>query len=280
MIITVTADWVYEKKNDAQIDIAIFDTRFDLNDPSYGSRTFKEDHIVGAHYLDLNKDLSGDVQVHGGSHPLPDAKKFAAKVGEKGVGNDTIVVVYDEGNGMFAARAWWVFHYLGHTNVYVLEDGIKGWKQSGYETTDDLTESTSRTFTPNVHEDKIVHMEEVKEKVSKNEAVLFDSRAHDRYIGNVEPMYAKAGHIPGAKNYFWKDVLQEDGTWKNEASLQEHFKDFDKDEEIIVSCGSGVSACPNIIGLKKAGFTNVKLYPGSFSDWISYKENKVETKVE
>lgn len=278
MAITVSAKWVHEKMNNPQTEIALFDTRFDLGDVTFGINAFTKEHIRGAQYLDLNKDLSGEVNVHGGSHPLPKAEKFAMKVGADGVSNDTIVVVYDDGNGMFASRAWWTFYYMGHEHVYVLEDGLTGWKEAEYETTDKKTDPVPRTFIPHVRLEEIVHMEEVKEKTSQKATSLIDSRAHNRYIGNVEPMYSKAGHIPGAKNFFWQDVLNEDGTWKDVEQLEEHFQDFDKDEEIIVSCGSGVSACPNIIGLKKAGFTNVKLYPGSFSDWISYKENEVETK--
>lgn len=280
MSITVSAKWVQEKMQDAEGSIVLFDTRFQLNDDTYGFKQFKKEHIYGAQYLDLNKDLSGNVQTHGGGHPLPKPEDFAEKVGSSGVGNDTIVIVYDEGNGMFAARAWWVFYYMGHKHVYVLEDGLAGWKEAGHEVTAELVKPTPRTFTPHVREDEVVHMEDVKEKVGAGEAVLLDSRAYERYLGNVEPMYGKAGHIPGAKNYFWQDVLNDDGSWKEEADLQKHFRGLDRDEEIIVSCGSGVSACPNIIGLKKAGFTNVKLYPGSFSDWITYKENEVETKEE
>ncbi len=280
MPITVSAKWVHEKMEDSPKSIVLFDTRFQLNDDTYGSEAFKKEHIRGAQYLDLNKDLSGKVQTHGGGHPLPEPADFAKKVGDGGVGSDTTVIVYDEGNGMFAARAWWVFYYMGHDGVYVLENGLAGWKKAGYDVTADLMKPTPRIFTPHVRGEEIVHMEEVREKIPAGEAVLIDSRAFERYLGNVEPMYGKAGHIPGAKNYFWQDVLKDDGSWKGKEELQDHFCALDRNEEIIVSCGSGVSACPNIIGLKKAGFTNVKLYPGSFSDWISYKENAVETKEE
>jgi len=280
MAITVSAEWVHEKMKHEQPNLVIFDTRFSLGDPTFGLETYKQEHIVGAQYLDLNKDLSGEVHVHGGGHPLPDPDTFAMKVGAEGVSNDTTVVVYDDGNDMFAARAWWTFYYMGHEHVYVLENGITGWKEAGYETTEQVTDLEPRTFTPHVKEDEIVHMEEVRDRIGNQDSVLIDSRARDRYLGKSESMYAKSGHIPGAKNYFWQGVLDGDGSWKDEEDLQEHFKNIDKNKEIIVSCGSGVSACPNIIGLKKAGFTNVKLYPGSFSDWISYSDNEVEKNEE
>lgn len=276
MAITVSAKWVHEKMKSEQPKLVLFDTRFSLGDPSFGLKTYKQDHIVGAQYLDLNKDLSGEVHIHGGGHPLPEPDTFAMKVGAMGVSNDTTVVVYDDGNGMFAARAWWTFYYMGHEHVYVLENGITGWKEDGYETTNMITDPNPAAFIPHVKDDEIVHMEEVRDRIGNKDSILIDSRAKDRYLGKSEPMYAKSGHIPGAKNYFWQDVLNEEGSWKDVDDLQEHFKHLDKNKEIVVSCGSGVSACPNIIGLKKAGFTNVKLYPGSFSDWISYSNNEVE----
>src|SRR5699024_8545227 len=123
-----------------------------------------------------------------------------------------------------------------------------------------------------------VTMEDVKER-DQESTILLDSRAFERYLGKVEPLYDRSGHIPGAKNYFWQDVLT-DGKWKDEQALEKHFEKLPKDKEIIVSCGSGVSACPNILALQAIGYTNVKLYPGSFSDWISYPENDLETENE
>src|SRR5690625_4835394 len=123
-------------------------------------------------------------------------------------------------------------------------------------------------------------MQDVKQKMKEKSAILIDSRSRERYLGKTEPLYAKAGHIPGATNYFWKDVLDENGLWKSDKELTAHFKALSKNDEIIVSCGSGVSACPNVLALKMAGYENVKLYPGSFSDWISYEENKVEKDAE
>lgn len=269
----ITCDELNEKKLGR--DVVIIDVRFQLKDPDEGQKAYIQGHIPGAVYLDLKKDLSGTPERHGGSHPLPDIDTFAAKLGSIGITQDTLVVIYDAHNDMFAARMWWLLHYVGHDKSYLLDGGLEAWIGEGYELTTDVPTLHSKKFQPQVRSNEIVDMETVRER--NDNTVLIDSRAKDRYVGKTEPMYKKAGHIPGAVNYFWKDVLGENGNWKSADALETHFKDLEKDAEIIVSCGSGVSACPNVIALKTAGFTNVKLYPGSYSDWISYEENTTET---
>jgi thiosulfate/3-mercaptopyruvate sulfurtransferase len=256
----------------------IIDTRFSLGDPDAGRKAYLAGHIPGAVYLDLDKDLSGKAQKHGGNHPLPEMDTLAAKLGHIGIDHDTTVVIYDEKNDMFAARCWWLLHYMGHEKVYLLDGGLTAWTDAGNEVTTALPALEAKEFRPQFREGDTVDMTEVKER--SKDAVLIDSRARERYLGKKEPMYRRSGHIPGAKNFFWKNVLAADGSWKSDEELKQHFADVPKDAEVIVSCGSGVSACPNIIGLKKAGFTNVKLYPGSFSDWISYGENQIEKQEE
>ncbi|NAZ09604.1 sulfurtransferase [Agaribacter marinus] len=261
--------------NNSQDNTVIIDTRFDLMNSDAGRKAYLTDHIPEAVYMDLEKDLSGKKQKHGGNHPLPDVEMLSAKIGKIGIDHTTTVIIYDQKNDMFAARAWWLFHYLGHEKVYVLDGGYERWKEEGNETTDVIPQLTEKQFIPNIRSDQTVDMETVKEKVMSKSAVLIDSRSKDRYLGDSEPLYARAGHIPGAENYFWKDVLSADGKWKNKESLEKQFANIAKDEEVIVSCGSGVSACPNILALKSLGYKNVKLYPGSFSDWISYEKNEV-----
>lgn len=253
----------------------IVDVRFDLQDAEAGRKAYISGHIPGAVYLDLNQDLSAKKEKHGGSHPLPDMDLLAAKLGKIGIDHDTTVVIYDAGNDMFAPRAWWLLHHLGHEKTYVLDGGIARWVEEGNDLTTEITQSESKDFEPRLRANETVDIAQLKEKLENNQAILIDSRARDRYLGNVEPLYKKAGHIPGAKNYFWKDVLDTNGKWKSAEALQKHFEDLPKDEEIIVSCGSGVSACPNILALQSAGFKNVKLYPGSYSDWISYDDNPI-----
>lgn len=280
MSVLVSPDWLVKRMKKKPDQTAVVDVRFSLGDSLAGEKMYRESHIPGAVYLDLNKHLSSPVQEHGGKHPLPDMGDFAEKLGEVGIDQETTVVIYDQDNDMFSARLWWLLYYAGHEHVYILDGGLDRWVKQGNVTTNQVPVPTVKRFEPAVRSDEIVHMEEVKEKTNDGSAVLLDSRAEDRYLGKSEPMHHKAGHIPGAKNYFWKNILAEDGSWKDKEELQNHFSRLSKTDEIIVSCGSGVSACPNVLGLKMAGYENVKLYPGSFSDWITYPENDVNTEAE
>lgn len=278
MTYIVTPEWVQmQMRNDEEM--VIIDVRFSLADPDIGYQSYIQNHIPNAFYLHIDNDLSSPVQKHGGNHPLPDIKELAKKLGKIGVDHDTTVIIYDGANEMFAPRAWWLLYYMGHEKVYVMDGGYQAWMRLGYEVTEVIPTGDEKVFIPNVLDDAVVHMEEVRDR-DKRKSILIDSRAYSRYLGKTEPLYQKAGHIPGAKNYFWQDVLDEEGNWKTE--LKKHFAKLKNAEvdEIIVSCGSGISACPNILALKLAGFENIKLYPGSFSDWISYPENPIETKDE
>ena len=264
-----------EKRLNAS-DIIPIDVRFQLNDPEAGRSAYEKSHIPGAVYLDLKEDLSGKAEQHGGSHPLPGRKRLADKLGQSGMDRETTVVIYGESNDMFSARCLWLFHHLGHEKAFILDGGWSEWVKEGNRVTTEIPNYPPKTFIPGQRKDDTVDMPDVKQKMDEKSAVLIDSRARERYLGETEPLYGKAGHIPGAKNYFWKEVLDDEGNWKSLNELEHHFSDLPKDEEIIVSCGSGVSACPNVLALKQAGFKNVKLYPGSFSDWISYEDNPVE----
>ncbi|SEQ74590.1 thiosulfate/3-mercaptopyruvate sulfurtransferase [Virgibacillus subterraneus] len=276
----VNDTWLKEQLENKLENTVVVDVRFELNDPEAGRKAYLESHIPHAVYLDLNKDLSGKAEKHGGNHPLPDKDMFAAKIGNIGIDHDTAVVIYDQRNDMFAARLWWLLHYIGHDNVYLLDGGFERWVEQGHEVSSEIPTLSAKDFQPNFRKNQVADIDEVKEKLGNKSAVLIDSRSRDRYLGKTEPLYPKAGHIPGAKNYFWKNVLDENGNWKNDTDLQENFSSLSKEDEIIVSCGSGVSACPNVLALKKAGYKNVKLYPGSFSDWISYEKNEIEKKDE
>lgn len=262
-------------KLQAEDEVTIIDVRGNLTKLDYGEKKYNEAHIPGAFFLDMEKDLSGEVKQHGGKHPLPDVMKLAGKLGEMGVHPKRKVVVYDNADMVFAARAWWVLRYIGQVEVMILEGGYEAWVTKGNKVTSQKPSAEKVDYTVTAAKDDIVSMEEVKNR-DREKSILIDSRSFERYIGEVEPLYAKAGHIPGAKNYFWQDVLTDNQTMKDVSNLQNHFQALQDAEEIIVSCGSGVSACPNILALKRAGFKNVKLYPGSFSDWISYEENEVE----
>ncbi len=259
-------------------ETVVIDVRSNLKNPDAGDEAYVKGHIPGAHYLHLEKDLSGTVEKHGGNHPLPNIDELANKFGEMGIDHGTNVVIYDADNDMFAARAWWLLHYMGHEKAFLLDGGFRAWEEAGYEVVIEIPTRKAKKFVPQLRPEVIANINDVKQRGEKS--VLIDSRAKDRYLGKTEPLYKKAGHIPGAQNFFWKDVLTDSGDWKKPEALKEHFAKLKDADEIIVSCGSGVSACPNFIALKMAGFHHVKLYSGSYSDWISYEDNPIETKEE
>ncbi len=258
----------------------IIDTRFELMDQTKGQALYEASHIPGAVYFDLNKDLSSVPQTRGGNHPLPDEKVFADKLRAIGITPETKVVIYDQGNAMFAARLYWLFDHYQHPSVKVLNGGFNRWEELQYPVTS-VVKRKQTSSTPFVkNNDLVVDIDYVIEHKDDFNITLTDARSLERYLGQTEPLYHKKGHIPGAKCFDWQQVLNSDGTFKSNAELEEVFKDLNKDEEIILSCGSGVSACMNYLALKSLGYHNVKLYPGSFSDWISHPELPVETKRE
>ncbi|MGG0821342.1 sulfurtransferase [Paenibacillus turicensis] len=273
-------------------DIVIIDCRFWMNEPALGHQKYTESHLPRAVYLDLDKDLSAPIQAHGGRHPLPDVASMVKTFSKAGITQEHRVVIYDDQQGMVAARVWWMLQYLGHEKTYLMEQGFTAWEQAKFPVSQDQPIVIPASFEPKVNDEWLVSMNEVADNnntFSEQQVVLIDSRENRRYLGLEEPIDSKAGHIPGAINYFWKDVLQEDGSFKSKEELQQHFAELIEivranssdsngdvyDTPIIVYCGSGVSACPNILALKTVGFTNVKLYGGSWSDWISYEGNEV-----
>ncbi|AOK89197.1 sulfurtransferase [Paenibacillus polymyxa] len=262
-------------------DIIIADCRSLLGQAGAGRTQFNEDHIPGAIHFDLEEDLTAPLGEHGGRHPLPDVDTLATRLSRVGINASSRIVAYDDQGGMMASRFWWLLRYLGHEQVYVLEEGYSAWKEAKFPVTSDQPIRIPSTFTPNVQPQMLTSMQEVQ-RVSKDSLpdgsyILIDSRERPRYLGLEEPIDQAAGHIPGAVNFFWKEVLDEQGSFKNAEQLQQHFADLDPNAEIIVYCGSGVSACPNVLALNEAGFSKVRLYPGSWSDWISYEENPVAT---
>ncbi|NHN32001.1 sulfurtransferase [Paenibacillus agricola] len=273
MLHVVTQDWLFEHGTDEHI--VIVDCRFTLGQPEAGRRAYMADHIPGAVYLDLEQDLSALITEHGGRHPLPNWELFAARLGASGINHASTVIAYDDQGGAMASRLWWMLHYLGHTKAYVLDGGYAKWKQAGYPTTDEPPVANATLFNAIPQEEMLVGMEELKGSLGRPGTVLVDSREELRYLGVEEPIDRVAGHIPGAKSYFWKQSLDEQGKWKDGEAQKERFADLADAEELIVYCGSGVTACPNVLALMEAGFTKVRLYSGSWSDWISYKGNPV-----
>ncbi|MGG5736375.1 MULTISPECIES: sulfurtransferase [Bacillus cereus group] len=271
----VTVEWLREHIEDE--NVRIIDCRFDLANPNWGREKYEEEHILHALYFDLNLDLSSPVTEHGGRHPLPNIEEFVDKLSQAGIDEHTTVIAYDSQAGANASRLWWLLNYVGHEKVYILDAGLPAWKENGLRTTAEIPVVARKTFKANIQDHMLVTMDTVKENIhAGTDITLIDSREPKRYIGAEELVDSKAGHIPTAVNYFWKDGILESGRFKNNEEQQGRFQNLDKEKETIVYCGSGVTACPNIVALKLAGFQNVKLYAGSWSDWISYPENQIE----
>jgi thiosulfate/3-mercaptopyruvate sulfurtransferase len=263
----VSASWLVNHLDDP--DVVVVDCRFSLADAELGQRQYQEGHIPGAYYLDLNRDLSSPVAQHGGRHPLPEPTKLAQTLSEMGINSDTLIVAYDDSRFAFAARLWWLLRYMGHEKIALLDGGFKAWKAEGYPVNN--TQSTPKLgqFIPKINPDFVVDIETVKARKDQPKVALIDSREPERYLGQTEPIDPIAGHIPGAVNYPWKQVSDEAGSVQIDQQTQ-RWTDLKDAEEIIVYCGSGVTACVNLWSLEMAGIHQGKLYAGSWSDWCSY----------
>ncbi|WP_102274821.1 sulfurtransferase [Cytobacillus massiliigabonensis] len=274
----IEKEWLQDHLNDKNIRIA--DCRYNLGLSEEGYEAYVKDHIPGAVYFHLSKDLSGSISAHGGRHPLPAIEDLQETFSHAGISDETTVIAYDGGEGSYAARLWWLLNYLGHEKVYILNGGYKAWKDAGYPANESIPTYMRAEFKVRLNNEIFASQEEVKTVVeAKNEeTVIIDSRENKRYLGIEEPIDKKCGHIPGAINKVWTEGF-ENGHIKSIKEQEKRFKEIDKDKHVIVYCGSGVTATPNFIALKMAGYNNVKLYAGSFSDWISYDENEVETGI-
>ncbi|QOY35804.1 sulfurtransferase [Anaerobacillus isosaccharinicus] len=270
----VTCQWLKEHMDDK--NIRILDCRFELGKPNAGFEAYLEDHIPNAIYVDLEKDMSRPVRDHGGRHPLPNLEDFSAKLAAIGIDETMTVVAYDDQGGAMASRLWWLLKYVGHKDVFVLSTSYSNWKNNGFEITTMIPHFDHTKFTVALKEEMLSTMEDIRASIQNEDVILIDSRDPLRFLGIEEPIDKKAGHIPSAKNYFWKDCLNENGEWKKREEQKERFNDIEQNKEIIVYCGSGVTACPNVLCLQSLGYENVKLYLGSWSDWISYNENEIE----
>ncbi len=266
----VSPEWLVANTDNPQV--VIVDCRFSLADPELGQKQYQESHIPGAFYLDLNRDLSSLVGKHGGRHPLPNIAELADKLSAIGINSpDTLVVAYDDSRLAFAARLWWLLRYMGHSKVAVLDGGFSGWKAAGYPVINTLPNPREGKFVPEVRSEWLVDIETVKSRKDVPGTVLIDSREKERYLGIKEPIDPIAGSIPGAVNYPWQEVTDEAGKVRSDSEQKQRWTELEAAQEIIVYCGSGVTACANLLSLEIAGISNAKLYAGSWSDWCSYQ---------
>ena len=261
-------------------DWVVVDCRFTLTDPSAGKRNYDEGHIPGARYMHLDDDLAAPVTESTGRHPLPDPNTLATKLGELGIDNNTQVVAYDDAFGAMASRLWWLLRWLGHDNVALLDGGLPAWIRKKMPLTPDIPAIEKKIFTPSIRHDMVVDMQGMEAVVTSGNNVIIDARAEERFSGEVEPLDKVAGHIPGAMNLPFEDNLDLDGTFMDKDEIVDLYKDFlgDKDgEHVVMMCGSGVTACHNLVAMEIAGLKGAKLYAGSWSEWITDSNHPIAT---
>ena len=249
----------------------VIDVRHQLADTGYGECVYAENHIPGAVFLHCDCDLSGPMTGSNGRHPLPAVEKLAARLGEIGIGPQTQVVIYDDAQGMIAGRLWWLLRWLGHEQVAVLDGGFQAWQAAGGALTTELPLLRPTTFTAQLR-DTMVDADYVQAFLQTSRMHLVDARSPDRFRGENETIDPVGGHIPGAVNRFFRENLRADGRFKPAAELRAEWLMVlagASPEQVVHQCGSGVSACHNILAMEIAGLPGSRLYAGSWSEWCT-----------
>ncbi len=253
--------------------LVIIDTRFDLADTAAGAASWHAGHVPGSIFLHLERDLAGPKTgpdgVFNGRHPLPARADFAATLGRCGITPTTQVVALDAQGGMYAARLWWMLRWMGHSEVAVLDGGVAAWTAAGGALVTDVPQP--RPATPYPERPTLAGtIDAATLAAALGRVRLFDARAGERFRGEVEPLDAVGGHIPGALNRFFKDNLGADGRFKTAAQLRQDYEALlgaRPAEQAVHQCGSGITACHNLLAMEHAGLTGSVLYPGSWSEW-------------
>jgi thiosulfate/3-mercaptopyruvate sulfurtransferase len=255
--------------------LVIVDCRFALGNPQQGRAEYRAAHIPGAGYLDLNQDLSSPVGAHGGRHPLPNIDPFVSTLEGLGISSDpaTPIIAYDATKGAFASRLWWLLRYLGHEAVAVLDGGFTAWQAAHLPVTTDVPQRSPGQFSPTLQTDWVADRSTVITAQADKHAALIDARSPERYQGLEEPIDPVAGAIPQALNFFWQRNLDEQGYFKAPAELAQLWHTMPAADESIYYCGSGVTACVNLLAQAVMQRPMPQLYVGGWSDWCSYEES-------
>jgi thiosulfate/3-mercaptopyruvate sulfurtransferase len=252
--------------------LVVCDVRWYLTDPYRGRREYDEAHVPGAVFVDLHAELAGSVG--GGRHPLPTTYEFAAHLSRLGIARGDTVVAYDSAGGAVASRLWWMLRSIGHEWASVLDGGYRAWEQAGHPTTSAVVSRVPTGYPVVEGWRGIVDADAITDLVESG-TTLVDARAADRYRGEVEPIDQRAGHIPGAINLPHVDNLGGDGRHRSVSELASRFADLGPAP--VVYCGSGVTACHDLLAMSIAGITDARLYPGSWSDWSSQPDRPIAT---
>ena len=258
-------------------DWVLFDCRFSLSDSQYGSRQYRRGHLPTARYADLNEDLSAPLTSNTGRHPLPDFLVLAQKLGAWGVSQHSQVVVYDDQAGAFAGRLWWLLRCMGLESVAVLDGGMQSWQNAGYGLTTHLPRPQAVTFRTYLNTPSWLNALQVENGIASKTWRLIDARSPERYSGKHEPIDRVAGHIPSACNRpFSHNLVQ--GLFRPAAQLRSEFAALMgayRPEQVVHYCGSGVSACHNVLAMEYAGLHGSKLYAGAWSEWLVNKNRAI-----
>ncbi|OOG80626.1 sulfurtransferase [Pseudomonas sp. A25(2017)] len=266
----------------SQPGLVILDCRFALEDPDYGQRSYAEGHIAGASFADLERDLSGLVTKGvTGRHPLPEPEALIERLKAWGIDNDSDVVLYDDGPGAYAARAWWLLAWLGkREDVYILDGGLKAWHAAGLPLSLDPPQNTRGTFSGAPDASVVLSAQALQQRLGQSDMTLLDARALPRFKGEVEPIDPIAGHIPGAQCAAFTENLGADGRFLPVDQLKQRFAEKLGERsptDLVAYCGSGVTACHNLFALCLAGYPLGRLYAGSWSEWINDPQRGVAT---
>jgi len=251
----------------------VFDCRHDLADPGKGERAYRDSHLPGAYFAPVDTALSGAKTGTNGRHPLPAPEAFAEFLARHGATATTYLVAYDDAGGMYAARLWWLARWIGLTRVAVLDGGWNKWIAEGRAVTNDTPAERPRgQILPRPDPGRLASADEILAHLDTGSRLVVDARAPERYRGDVEPIDKVAGHIPGAANRFYKTNLNADHTLRPAADLRREFEVLlagRPPAALIHQCGSGITACANLLAMEHAGLTGSRLYAGSWSEWIA-----------
>lgn len=263
-------------------DWVILDCRHDLSNPDAGKTAFKDGHIPNAQFVHLDDDLSDKRPgPHGefrGRHPLPEPAAFVETLRRWGINDNTQVIAYDAQGGMFAARLWWMLLWIGHRAVAVLDGGMQAWMAQEGETSVAAISKPRGSISQRPSLASTVHATDIKAHLQQPHYTILDARAPDRFRGENETLDPVGGHIPGAKNRFFKDNLLPNAHFKPAQQLRQEFTALlDLPESAVMQCGSGVTACHNLLALEVAGLSGAALYPGSWSEWCADPARPVAT---
>ena len=257
---------------------AIVDCRFALDDLTWGAREHEKQHIPGAVFADVENELSGPKTGTNGRHPLPDESALKSLLGRLGIDPSVQVVAYDQDAGMYASRLWWLLKWQGHEAAAVLNGGFAKWVREGRPTESGIGARPPREFQGSTQPGMIVNAEEVRAMIERGDGLVLDARAPERFSGDVEPIDKVAGHIPGAVNHPFKSNVDASSVFRERDALRAHLRQSIGGiaaDHVVSYCGSGVTACQNILAMEHAGLTGSKLYPGSWSEWSADRTRPV-----